>query len=1100
MRSRFPVVLLTSLSLGSLLVAPTATQTPAETSVFAEPGLSPDGREIAFASGGDLWTVPTGGGDARLLVSHPATESRPMFSPAGDALAFVSTRTGGGDLYLLRFGDPTPVRLTFDDGAELLDGWSRDGRWIYYSANARDIAGMNDVFRVPVDGGTPMAVTGERYTSEFFSAPSPDSGMVAFSARGNAAGQWWRNGHSHLDQSEIWTLAGPTYRRVVDRGAKALWPMWAADGRSLYFMSDRSGAENIWHTTLDGRARQVTRFERGRVLWPSITADGGTIAFERDFGIWTLETSSGRSAAVPIRLRGATAGPAVDRQRFSNQFTELALSPDGKKAIVAVRGDLFAVSAKDGGDAERVTATPGPESDVSWTADSRRIVYVAQRDGAYQLTLYDLGSRQESVLARDADEYSSIVVSPDGESVAYAHGRREVGVIGLEARQSRVLARGEFAAGFESGREIVWSPDSRWVAFMNRGPRGFTNVEVAPAQPGAATSSRPVSFLANGGAGSPAWSPDGTFITFATGQRTEDGQVARVDLQPRTPKFREDRFRSLFDQETPNRREPSTLPSPPPADHAAAPAPAVPPRADAVDARRADAAPARDRATSSPVPAPVFDDIRRRLSLLPVGLDVRDQTISPDGKWLLLTASVAGQSSLYLYSLDELATEPAVARQVTTTPGAKASAQFSPDSKEIFYLDAGRVHVATVDDRRTRAVEVSAEMDVAFARDRTAVFEQAWMLLRDNFFDARHNGVDWAAARATYGARVAGTRTPDEMRRVMSLMIGELNASHLGISAPPGAVPPVTGKLGVRFAPEEYARSGRLRIAEILPLGPLALVADARAGDFVISVDGRALDRTTNIDELLQHTIGKRVILTLSTAADGSNPRDVAVRPVNLTTEKGLLYRSWVEAQRARVDTLSGGRLGYAHMPDMSAQSLEQFYVDLDAENHRRDGVVMDVRNNNGGFVNVYAIDVLARRSYFDMRVRGSAERAPSRSVLGQRALERPTILLANQHSLSDAEDFTEGYRALKLGKVVGEPTSGWIIYTWNTALVDGSILRLPRARITAADGTDMEMRPRPVDVPVSRAIGEDAQGRDSQVEAAVKELLAQLGRQTSQQ
>jgi len=331
-------------------------------------------------------------------------------------------------------------------------------------------------------------------------------------------------------------------------------------------------------------------------------------------------------------------------------------------------------------------------------------------------------------------------------------------------------------------------------------------------------------------------------------------------------------------------------------------------------------------------------------------------------------------------------------------------------------------------------------------------------------------------------------------------MIGELNASHLGVAAPPGGATPVTGKLGLRFDPEEYARSGRLRIAEILPLGPVALTPEARVGDFVVSVNGRTLDRTTNIDELLQHTIGKRLSLTVSPAPDGSNPKEIAVRPVNLTTEKGLLYRSWVETQRARVATLSGGRLGYAHMPDMSAQSLEQFFVDLDAENHSRDGVVIDVRNNNGGFVNVYAIDVLARRSYFDMTLRGSSSRVPARSVLGQRALERPTILLANQHSLSDAEDFTEGYRFLKLGKVVGEPTSGWIIYTWNTPLVDGSILRLPRTRITATDGSDMERRPRPVDIPVSRALGEDAEGRDSQIESAVRELLAQIGRQTSQQ
>jgi C-terminal processing protease CtpA/Prc len=219
---------------------------------------------------------------------------------------------------------------------------------------------------------------------------------------------------------------------------------------------------------------------------------------------------------------------------------------------------------------------------------------------------------------------------------------------------------------------------------------------------------------------------------------------------------------------------------------------------------------------------------------------------------------------------------------------------------------------------------------------------------------------------------------------------------------------------------------------------------------------------------------------------------------VNLATEKGLLYRGWVEQRRALVAKLSGGRLGYAHMPDMSAQSLEQFFVDLDTDNHAKEGVVIDVRNNNGGFVNVYAIDVLARRSYFDMTQRGSAFRAPSRSVLGQRALERPTVLLTNQHSLSDAEDFTEGYRSLKLGTVVGEPTSGWIIYTGSQTLVDGSSMRMPGIRITTVDGQTMELNPRPVDIPVTRPIGESLIGKDSQLDTAVRELLKQLGTRSS--
>jgi C-terminal processing protease CtpA/Prc len=179
-------------------------------------------------------------------------------------------------------------------------------------------------------------------------------------------------------------------------------------------------------------------------------------------------------------------------------------------------------------------------------------------------------------------------------------------------------------------------------------------------------------------------------------------------------------------------------------------------------------------------------------------------------------------------------------------------------------------------------------------------------------------------------------------------------------------------------------------------------------------------------------------------------------------------------------------------MYDMGTGSLNQLFIDLDADNHSREGVVVDVRSNHGGFVNAYAIDVFARRGYMTMTRRGYPP-APARTVLGQRALEAPTILVTNQASLSDAEDFTEGYRTLKLGKVVGEPTAGWIIYTSGTTLIDGTNIRIPNTRVQGADGQVMEMKPRPVDVEVDRPIGESYTGRDSQLDAAVRELLKQL-------
>jgi C-terminal processing protease CtpA/Prc len=213
---------------------------------------------------------------------------------------------------------------------------------------------------------------------------------------------------------------------------------------------------------------------------------------------------------------------------------------------------------------------------------------------------------------------------------------------------------------------------------------------------------------------------------------------------------------------------------------------------------------------------------------------------------------------------------------------------------------------------------------------------------------------------------------------------------------------------------------------------------------------------------------------------------------VSATTEAGVAYRAWVDNRRALVDRLSGGRLGYVHIADMSAASLDQLYIDLDADNESKQGVVVDIRNNNGGFVNGHAIDVFARRNYLRMTPRDRAE-FPSRQALGQRALGLPTVLVTNESSLSDAEDFTQGYRSLGLGKVVGEPTAGWIIFTGAQPLIDGSTVRVPFIRIQTTSGEDMEGHPRPVDVQVQRPLGESETGQDAQLSAAVQTLLGQI-------
>src|SRR5262245_30191209 len=206
---------------------------------FGEPSISPDGSEIAFISQGDIWSVAANGGNAHLIVSNAANDTHPLYAPDGKSLAFISYRTGNGDIYVLSLATGALQRITYSDGLDQLTAWSADSKWLYFQNNTLDISAMNDVFRVSAAGGTPMQVSADRYVNEFFGAPSPDGKQLALCAHGIASGQWWRKGHSHLDDAEIWLMTDSTpasYKRITDYGAKDLWPMWSADGSQLFFI------------------------------------------------------------------------------------------------------------------------------------------------------------------------------------------------------------------------------------------------------------------------------------------------------------------------------------------------------------------------------------------------------------------------------------------------------------------------------------------------------------------------------------------------------------------------------------------------------------------------------------------------------------------------------------------------------------------------------------------------------------------------------------------------------------------------------------------------------------------------------------------------
>lgn len=1047
----------------ALLLAPAALAAQGAPS-FYEPGIAPDGTEIAFVSGGDIWTVSAEGGAARLLIAHSAHESRPLYSPDGNHLAFNSNRNGGLDIFVmdLRTGDVR--RVTNDAGSEELNGWSRDGEYIYFSSSAEDVAGTHNVLRVRATGGTPMVVAGDVYEGEYFSAPGPD-GMLAISTRGDQArSQWWRNGRSHMDESEIWIVdeaseegGAPTYRPLVT-GGKNMWPMWVMEGDTplLAFMSDRTGTENLWGVALDATGavtdgpRPITRFEDGRVLFPSISS-AGVIAFERDFGIWIKTADTTPARRLDITLMGAVEGPTPEADGVDAGWGSITVSPDGEKWAFTRSGDVFAASMSDDVEATRVTDTPAEETGIAWTPDSNGIVYGSWRSGTVKLYHHDFATGTERQVTTGGDRDNVGEFSPDGAHFMYLrqlHDERELRVIDWESGEDRMVAR-DIRGG------ATWSPDSRWIAYGGETDE-FANVMVVPVDGG---ESRQVSFIPSSNFGSVQWSADGTYIVYRTSQRTEPGEMIRIDLVPTPPTFDEEAFRELFnepeqEEETEEEEAPTREPGEP---------------VDAPDEVTID-----------------FEGIRRRGGVVPTGFSVGSILLHPDGE----SGVITGGGAMHQVTFGPNGDVDIERLDVGGNPIA-----FSENGRQLYTSRGGQLRVVSWPSGNERTIETSVEVVDDFERTKVAAFEQGWGEMRDGFYDPDFHGKDWDAVRDAFRPQIEGARTRAEFGRLMDMMLGELDASHLGHSGrtgpPQGGDGASTARVGLHFDRVAYENDGRFVVREVVTLGPADVAGGIAEGDEIVSVDGVELDGSSDLHLLLRDKVGEQVVLGVES---GGATSEVEVLATSSGAEGQLAYRNWVESRRAYVDEISGGRLGYVHIPSMSQGSLEGFIRDLDQENHARDGVVIDVRDNNGGFVNVYAIDVLARRNYFTMESRGSDVLAPSRVRLGQRALLAPTVLVTNQNTLSDGEDFTEGYRELGLGSVVGEPTAGWIIFTGSRGLVDGTSVRMPSTFIRDNRGQNMELNPRPVDVEVERPAGESYLGIDSQLDAAVRTLLGQIG------
>ena len=1005
---------------------------------------------IAFVARGDLWIAPRDGGRATRLA-HGGMISAARFSPDGTHVAYTARRGGGQDVYTVSAGGGAPQRLTFDAGAgrddNLVSGWTPNGaRVVLLAHRGAWAAKVLRAFTVPAHGGpAELLPLGESGLVSF----KPDGRSVAFTRTltNFAARKRYLGGEAQ----DVFTYDLGLHRltRITDWRGTDTSPMWA-NGR-IYFVSDRGAGfrANIWCYDPATRAtRQVTRFTDYDVDWPSLGGD--RITFQQGGRLWALEVPS--EHLHPLRIEvpddGAQTRPRVQdvsREAVATDVSgavDYALAPNGEAALVSAHGDIFRIGA---GDAHDVTFTPAVDDEhPAWSPDGTFIAYVTEAGGAQQVVVRPAAGGDERLLTRFATGVLNAPRwAPDGRSLVVADAEHGLWWVNAAGGASRLLARDPQA----EIRDAVVSPDGGYVAYSTQRPTGVRALHVQELASGRdVVLSSPMESDR-----SPAFSADGRTLYFVS---------ARHELP-----FTSDRG----DEATV-----STLQS----DGVYA-APLVPAGGGAT---AFDLAGAMSRAVALPVTPARIAYLQLR------GRSVLYETRPPaliDGEMpgeeahLHALDPATGIDRVVLSGFENLTVSADGAHALYRRDGVWRTAGLAPAGADVALQVAGLV--APIDPRAEWA----------------EIFEHAWRLDRDLFFSRVMNGDDWQAVHDAYARLVPRLGSRQDLLYLLGELQGELATSHafvVGLDADDAGPPAHTPRLGADLALD--AASGRYRFSRILrgdatrerfrsPLG--APGVDVRAGDYLLAVNGRELRTPTNPDALL---VGAAGDITLSVSALPEGPRrQLRVKP--LADDLDLRQHDWVEANRARVAALTGGRVGYVFLADFNALGSEDLVRQLQPQLDK-DGIVFDVRWNRGGFTSQAVLNLLKR-----LRAGEFVNREGALEPLPLFAVPRAMALIANASTASDGDQFTYYFRKDGLGPVVGQRTWGGvqgIKGPW--PLMDGTAITIPKDSLASPGGRWLiENVGASPDIAEDPLPGEDATGGDRLLVTAARTVAETLAR-----
>jgi tricorn protease len=1073
-------------TLALLFLAPFAS---AQTKLLRFPDIY--GDKVVFTYAGDLWVAPTSGGTAHRLTAHPGVEFFAKFSPDGKWIAFTGQYDGDEQVYVIPAEGGEPKQLTFYPARGPLParwgydnqvyGWTPDGKSILFRS-LRDSfeLGHNRLYTVSAAGGPAIALPMPQSGAGDF---SPDGKKLVYSPLFRDFRTWKRYEGGWAQDLYIFDLASHSAENITNNPRADRDPMWIGD--KIYFSSDRDGTNNLYvYTPSSKQTRQLTRSKTWDVRWPSSDSQS-LIAYELDgeLHIYDVKKDSDRKLSITVPDDGLSKRPS--QVSAANLIEGFDLSPKGERVVMVARGDVFSVPIEKGATRNLTNSSGAHDKWGRWSPDGRKIAFVSDRSGEDEIYLINQdgsGSPHQLTSGGAAFRYAPEWAA-DGKRLAFSDKDGKLFILTLDDKKLTEIAdesRGQV-------RDYAWSADGGHLAFSlsnDNNTRSLFIWSVADGQVRRLTND----LFSQAG---PVWDPDGNYLFFAS-SREYAPLIGTNEFN-----FALNRNQGLFAIAL---RKDLKNPFPPESDEVTLAPDADAPKPIASSDAQKKEEPKKDEPKKKDYIKIDFDGIAARVTRVPVEADnffglaaIKGHLLFARGGGFYYGRDSDVQTSLRIYSIKERK-ETTLAERISgwavSEDGSKALVRSGAEFKLYDLPVRGTPTPKTVSTRGLMVDRVPAE-------EWAQIFDEVWRRFRDFFYVKNMHGNDWKALHDQYKSLLQYVGHRSDLNYVMGEMVAELDVSHAYISGGDWQIPdrPRVALPGARF--ELESATGRYKITQIFRgqneedryRSPLTEVGmDVKEGEYILAVDGEELKATEDPYRLLRNKADRTVTLTVNSKPSPDSSRKVTYRPVS--SEESLLYLDWVISNQEKVNKMTGGRVGYLHVPDMGANGIREF-IKWFYPQVRKEGLIIDVRGNGGGNVSQMLIERLRRQ----LLSTGFSRTSDATSTYPGVVFYGHMVCLLNETSASDGDIFPNMFRRADLGPLIGKRSWGGVIgITDRGPLIDGGTVNVPEfGNADAAGKWDVENHGVDPDIVIENDPKSVIAGRDPQLERGVEEVLKRM-------